>query len=426
LPNQAAKPYRRVFRASLRWTQLLGPGLITGAADDDPSGIGTYSIAGAQAGFGLIWMAWVTWPLMAAVQMMCARVGMVSNEGLARVLCRKFPRWLVLLAALALLVANMLNIAADLSAMADAAGELSGWGGHLWVVFFALVITGTTVRFRYRKIAVVLKWLALSLGAYVAAAFFIHPHWGLLLRHAFLPAPIHGRAGWTTAVAILGTTISPYLFFWQTAQEVEERQANARRRKVADASPSGRLRNRRIDVAVGTFASNLVMFFVILTCAETLHRAGITEIAGTKDAAAALKPLAGNAATLLYTLGIVGTGLLAIPTMAGSAAYALSDVFQWKSSLDARIGGARAFYAVLIGTMLCAAGVDFVRFNPIKALYWSAVVNGLLAPVLLGGLLVVAADRKLMKNQRSSALSFGLVAAATLAMLGAAIGMWVA
>lgn len=409
-----------------RFLAALGPGVITGAADDDPSGIATYSIAGALLGTRLLWTAALTWPLMAAVQMMCARIGMVTGEGLAGALGRRFPKPLLVAVCAALLAANVLNIGADLSGMADAAEMLTGWSSHGWVLAFGAGIALATVRLRYYQLAAVLKWLALSLFAYVATAFLAHPSWPAVLADAFLPSVPRGRAAWATLVAILGTTISPYLFFWQTSQEVEEERAKGRRMLVQrEGATSREIADRAIDVGVGTFASNLVMFFVILTTALTLHAHGIVDIQTSRQAAAALRPFAGHLAATLYTLGLVGVGCLAIPTLSGSAAYAFAETFRWSEGLDEKVGGARGFYLVVVASTAAGVALDFADINPIRALFWSAVVNGLLAPFLLAGILVVASDRRLMHGQPSSLLGRIVVGATALLMLAAAAGMLV-
>ena len=410
---------RRVLRA-------LGPGIVTGAADDDPSGIATYSIAGAQLGTALLWTACFTWPLMAAVQATCARIGMVSGRGLMGALEQRFPRRVLGGAAVALFLANTLNVGADLTAMADAAELLTGVTSHLWVLCFAVAISWATIRLRYATIANTLKWLALVLFVYVAAAVELRPDWGDVLHAAVVPhLPRDGR-GWATVVAILGTTISPYLFFWQTAEEVEEEKMLGRRtlRARLGATPD-ELQARRWDIGIGTFFSNVAMFFIILTTALTLHRAGLTELSTSRQVAEALRPLAGRFATLLYALGVVGTGVLAIPTLAGSAAYAIAEVFDWPEGMDERFDGAPAFYTVFAISILLGVGMDFVRVSAVRALYWSAVLNGLLAPVLLAGIVVVASDRTLMANQPSSRLVRLTVALTALLMGGAAVAMFV-
>lgn len=406
--------------------ESTGPGIITGAADDDPSGIGTYTIAGAQLGTRFLWTALLTWPLMASVQMACARIGMVTGEGLASALEKKFPRFILIIFCFALFLANTLNVGADLSAMADSAEMLSGISSHFFVVLFGVVISVATVQLRYYQIAKVLKWLAICLFAYIIAAFIIGPNWSEVLTDTFTPRWPTDSAEWATLVAILGTTISPYLFFWQASQEVEEEKASGRDtvEKRQGATPKEIL-TRKYDVGIGTFFSNLVMYFVILTAALTLHKNGLTNIETSKEAAQALIPLAGRFASLLYTVGIIGVGLLAIPTLTGSAAYALAETFGWDQGLDARLGKAKAFYAVVIFSGVFAIIIDFVDFSPIRALYWSAVINGLLAPFLLIGILIVLFDEKLMLNQSGSALSKILIALTAVFMFVAAIGMFV-
>jgi len=410
----------------IRIFRLMGPGVITGAADDDPSGIATYSIAGAQLGTSLLWTSVVTWPLMGAVQMMCARIGMVTGEGLASGLRRKMPRWICVVFVFALLIANTINVGADLSGMADAAGLLTGWNSHLFVVLFGAAIAIASVRFRYHQIARVLMWLVISLGAYVVTAFLTRPDWGGVLHDTLVPRWPADRATWAMIVAILGTTISPYLFFWQAAQEVEEEKAKGRRMVVKRLGATrSELLDRKIDVGLGTFFSNVVMFFVILCCATTLHRHGITEITTTKEAAEALRPLAGPFATLLYTLGLIGVGCLAIPTLAGSAAYAFAETFDWPQGLDEPYDGARAFYLILVASIACGIVMDFLRLSPIKMLYWTAIINGLLAPFLLIGIYLVATDSKLMKRQASSGLNRVVVLLTIIAMLGAGVALFV-
>ena len=285
-----------------RFFSVLGPGLITGAADDDPSGIATYSIAGAQLGTSLLWTAFITWPLMAPVQRMCARIGMCTGKGLAGALRDKFPKRLVALVALALLIANTINVGADLSGMADAAEMLTGFNSHYFVVLFGLIIAYATIRFRYYQIANVLKWLAATLFAYVITAIVIRPDWTTIVHDTFVPSWPKGHEAWATLVAILGTTISPYLFFWQASQEVEEEKAMGRRMRIRrQGATSKEIRDRKLDVGVGTFFSNLVMYFIILTTALTLHLHGITNIETSSQAAGALAPLAGKFAATLFT-----------------------------------------------------------------------------------------------------------------------------
>jgi NRAMP (natural resistance-associated macrophage protein)-like metal ion transporter len=406
--------------------KALGPGVITGAADDDPSGIATYSVAGAQLGTKLLWTALLTWPLMAAVQIMCARIGKVTGQGLAGNFKQRFPGWLLRVFILALLVANTINIAADLAGMADAAEMLSGINARWFVVIFALLISWATVRLHYPQIANVLKWLVLVLFAYPITAFVVGADWGQVLRATLLPTMPHTKDEWSMLVAILGTTISPYLFFWQTSEEVEEEKAAGQntlaKRKGATLEE---LEMRNMDVGVGTFFSNMVMFFIILTTAITLNRHGNTHIETTRQAAEALRPFAGNFAVILFTMGIVGVGFLAIPTLAGSTSYAFAETLGWSQGLNKKLKQARAFYALILISTAMAVTLDFVGINPVKALYWTAVINGLLAPFLLVAILVVASDKKLMQGQPSSRLGWTLVALTTVAMFAAGVAMFV-
>jgi NRAMP (natural resistance-associated macrophage protein)-like metal ion transporter len=415
--------------APSRWIRALlkslGPGVITGAADDDPSGIATYSIAGAQLGTKLLWTALLTWPLMAAVQMMCARIGKVTGQGLAGNFKKRFPKWLLLAFVFALLAANTINIGADLAGMADAASMLSGVNSHWFVVAFALLISWATIRLQYDQIANVLKWLVLALFAYPITAFVVGANWGQVLRDTLIPSMPHTRNEWATLVAILGTTISPYLFFWQASEEVEEeKSAGQSSLALRRGATSEELKIRNIDVGVGTFFSNMVMFFIILTTAITLNRHGMMNIETSRQAAEALRPFAGNFATTVFTLGIVGVGFLAIPTLAGSAAYAFAETLGWRQGLNKRLRQARWFYALILVSTGVGVALDFIGINPVKALYWTAVINGLLAPFLMVGILIEAADKKLMQGQPSSRLGWTVVAITTVAMFIAGIAMF--
>lgn len=404
----------------------LGPGLTTGAADDDPSGIATYSAAGALLGTGQLWTALLTWPFMASVQFMCARIGMVTGAGLSSALHKKFPKWLIAIAAVALLIANTINIGSDLSGMADAAEMLTGLNSHWYVFTFGIFIAVATIWIRYFHFAKVLKWLALVLFAYVITAFVVGPDWSKVAHDTFVPSLPKGHEAWAMLVAILGTTISPYLFYWQTSMEVEEEKAIGRRMLAWRRGATKReIRTRRIDVGTGTFFSNLVMYFIILTTALTLHAHGMTHIDTTKQAAEALLPLAGKFAYLLFTIGIIGVGFLAIPTLAGSASYAFAETFGWRQGIDKRFTAARAFYGVVILSVAVGIALDFFGVNPIQALYWTAIINGLLAPFLLIGILLVASDRKIMCGQPSSKLGLASVGITMLLMFAAAIGMFV-
>jgi NRAMP (natural resistance-associated macrophage protein)-like metal ion transporter len=397
MPRRARKnPLRRFI-------SLLGPGLTTSAADNDPSGIATYSIVGAQLGTSLLWTAFLTWPLMACVQFMCSRIGMVTGRGLAGALRQKYPRWLLFIAATALLSANIITIGADLAGMSDAGKMLTGINSHVFTIFFGVGITLAIIYFRYHQIAFVLKWLTLALFAYVITAFILRPNWGSVLYDTFIPSWPKGHNAWQNLVAVLGTTITPYLFFWQASQEVEEEKAIGRRMLVSREGATKReILDRQVDVGAGTFFSNVVMYFIILTAALTLHAHNETNIESSRQVAEALKPLAGSFAATLYTIGLVGVGLLAIPILAGSSAYAFAETFVWRDGLDLPVTSARYFYGVIGASTLLGIVLVFVKINPIKALFWASVINGVLSPFVLVGVLLVACDRSLMKRQAST------------------------
>jgi NRAMP (natural resistance-associated macrophage protein)-like metal ion transporter len=398
-----------------RILKAAGPGVVTGAADDDPSGIATYSMAGAQLGTHLLWTAFLTWPLMAFVQMMCARIGMVTGMGLAQALERKFSRRIVLIASLMLLVANTINIGSDLAGMSDALEVLTGIPAEVFVAPMGFGIMWATIVLRFNQIEHVLKWLAGFLLVYVFTAFLIHIDWSEVLFATLIPSMPHGPNAWATLVALLGTTISPYLFFWQTGQEVEDDKAGGRIAGMQRQAVSAvKITDRAIDVALGTFFSNIVMYFIILTTAMTLHRAGITQIESSKDAALALRPLAGELASTLYAMGILGVGFLAIPTLAGSAAYAVSETFRWDEGLDLKFRQAPRFYMVMVVATAIGALLTLLNVNPMQALFWTAVMNGVLSPFLLVGILAIATDKAIMRGQTSSRTSVAVVALTTL------------
>ncbi len=404
----------------------MGPGLITGAADDDPSGIATYSMAGAKLGTGMLWTALLTWPLMGVVQMMCARIGMVTGMGLLRALRKKFPKSLIVIISLALFLANTMNVGADLLGMADAAEMLVGVKAGFFVVLFGVVITVTSVRCDYQQIARILKWLCLALFAYVITGFLINPDWSTIARDTFIPSLPRGHDAMAMLVAILGTTVSPYLFVWQASQEVEEEKAQGLNRvRLRQEASQEAINTRALDVGAGTFFSNLVMYFIILTTGLTLHQHGITDIETSKQAAEALRPLAGSFAAGLYTVGVIGVGLLSIPTLAGSAAYAFAETFAWKQGLNEKPKVAWRFYAVFVLSMAVGMALYFLKVNPVKALYWSAIINGMLAPFLLVAIVIVASDSRLMKKQPSSRAARICVAITALLMFAAAAGMFI-
>jgi NRAMP (natural resistance-associated macrophage protein)-like metal ion transporter len=381
----------------VRYFQTLGPGLVTGASDDDPSGITTYSVAGAAYGYGLLWTAIITFPLMAAIQLICARIGLVTGRGLAGAVGRHYPRPLLLSACLILLVANVFNIAADLGGMAEAAAMLTGLPTLPFILVFGVGITAVTVYMSYGTFARGLKWLTAVLFAYIAAAILARPDWFAVLRATVVPTFQWNQRAVETLVAILGTTISPYLFFWQASQEVEEEKGHGKRTLAQRRGATvHELADARLDVNTGMFFSNVVMYFIILATAATLYRTGLHDIQTAKQAAEALRPLAGDAAYLLFGLGLIGTGLLAVPVLAGSASFAVAEIFHWRAGLDQKPRPAWRFYLVLAGAIVCGMVLDVFNTNPIRILFLSAVLNGLLAPPLMLLVMLVGNNRKIM------------------------------
>ncbi len=426
----AARPYRsrteRIgdhFRSRAR---ELGPGLITGAADDDPSGIATYSQAGAAFGYGMLWVSLITLPLMAAVQLMCARIGIVAHSGLAGVLRRHYPRWILWAACALLLVGNTVNIAADLGGMAAAASLMTGVPSIWFVPGFTVLILALLVLASYQRMTRVFKWLSLALFSYVLAAFLAHPSGIGVITGTLTPRLVWSKDYLLMFVAILGTTISPYLFFWQAAQNAEN-DAHLRQQLVGRPHRTvyRELRTAARDVNAGMFISNAIMYFIILTTAATLHRAGLTDIQSAEQAAAALRPLAGPAAALLFTAGLVGTGMLGVPVLAGSGAYAIAEAASWRAGMDETIHTAREFYAVIAVAMVIGMALNFAHINAIKLLVWSAVINGLLAPPLIIIILVVCNNAGVMGEHRNGrGLNILGGAAAVLMSAAAAALIW--
>lgn len=382
----------------------LGPGLITGAADDDPSGISTYSVAGASYGYATLWTALLSFPLMAAIQLMCARLGMVTGCGLASVLRARYSRWVLWFACTLVVVANVFNIGADLGGMADAMQMMTGVRAYLWTPFFAALILTLLLWTSYRLMARIFKWLTLVLFAYVIAAFLSHPNWGNVLRATFIPHLEWSKDYISVLVAILGTTISPYLFFWQAAQEVEEDREHGKTTVAQRKGATNKeLRVAKRDVITGMLLSNLVMYFLILTTGATLNAHGHKHIETAKQAAEALRPLAGQGAYWLFTFGIIGTGMLAVPVLAGSCAYAIAEGAKWKdASLNLQPRLATKFYAVIGVAIAIGLAFDFAGFNAVRMLFWSAVLNGLLAPPLVIMVVLLTGDRKVMGNRVNS------------------------
>lgn len=374
----------------------LGPGLVTGAADDDPSGIATYSQAGAQFGYGLMWTMVLCYPLMSAVQLVSAHIGRVTGSGLAKNLISTFPKRLVGLLIAILLIANTINIGADLSAMAASADLVAGGGEHVFVIAFALASTILQLFIPYHRYARILKWLTLSLFAYVAVLLVVRTDWPDALVGLVWPRDL-GRDALLTIVALLGTTISPYLFFWQSSQEAEE-LADSRHKPIKKAPMSARkqFRRMRVDTLAGMAFSNLISLAIIMATAATLHRQGITQINSAAQAAQALRPFAGQFAFLLFALGIIGTGFLAVPVLAGSGAFAVAEIFGWKEGLEYQPQQAAGFYSIIVLATLVGVLIDWSPLDPMRALFWSAVLNGLAAVPLMIAMMVVVSSRKVM------------------------------
>ncbi len=377
---------------------LIGPGLLTGASDDDPSGIGTYSQVGAQFGYGMLWTMLFSYPLMVAAQLVCARIGRVTGKGLAGNLREFYPRWALYPLVALLLVANTINIGADLGAMGAGVQLLAGGEAGWYTIAFGVASVLLEVLVPYHRYVHVLKWLTLALFAYVATVFVVKIPWGQVLHDTFLPKISWTKDYVTTIVAVFGTTISPYLFFWQASQEVEELDACDEDKPLIDAPNQAGVQLHRIDVDtyLGMGASNVVAFFIMLTTAATLHAHGVHDIESAAQTAQALKPVAGEFAFALFALGIVGTGLLAVPVLAGSAAYAVGETMQWNTGLELKPRMARGFYVVIAVATLAGTAMNFVHVNPIKALFWTAVINGVIAVPMLAAVMLLAAREKTM------------------------------
>lgn len=388
----------KALKKSKDYWRALGPGLTTGASDDDPSGIATYSQAGAKYGFQLLWLAPLTFPLMAVVQEMCARIGLVTGRGLAGNIRVHFSKKVLYTCTTLLFAANAFNIGADLGAMAKGMQLLYPQLNFAFlVIVFAGLSVGLQIFTPYAKYARYLKWLAMILLTYVLSAFLAHPNWGEVIKHTVVPNLSFDKDQLLLICAILGTTISPYLFFWQTSQEVEEqillgRTSIALRRGISKQD----VRRMRVDVWSGMFLSNVVMFFIIAACGGVLFANGITNITSAAQAAEALRPFAGDNAYFLFAIGIVGTGMLAIPVLAGSSSYALAESLKWREGLYRNLKQAQAFYGTIIISMLVGLAMNFVGIDPIKALIYSAVANGLVAPVVLLLIVRLSSNKKVM------------------------------
>ena len=414
-------------RKRVSWFRRLGPGLITGAADDDPGGIATHSQLGAQFGFDMMWTVLLAFPLMAAIQSACARIGRVTGKGLAANMMRVMPRWLAAAIVLLLFAANTVNIGADLAAMGAAARLTLGWNEAACAVGFAAASLAAQVFIPYHRYVHVLKWLTLSLLAYAGVIFTVDIDWGAVASGLFRPQLEWSRESLVVVVAVLGTSISPYMFFWQTSEEVEDEAASGEG-SLLDNPQDADAELGRIawDTYVGMGFSSIVSFFIVLTTAVTLHASGITDIASSADAAAALRPIAGDFAFLLFSLGIIGTGLLALPVLAGSAAYAISELLGWRIGLENRLDEALGFYAVIALSFVLGLLMLFLPIDPIKALFWSAVLNGIIAVPLMAATMIVVSSRK---HLGPFAASLGLRIAgwcATAVMTAAALALFFA
>jgi Mn2+/Fe2+ NRAMP family transporter len=406
----------------------VGPGVITGAADDDPSGIATYSQAGAQTGFGLLWTVVLTWPLMVAVQSVSARIGRVTGRGLAGNMVLVFPRSVVTTLVLLLFVANTINLGADLAAMGAAAKLMAGVGSaHLYTAGFALFSLLAVVFIPYHRYVGLLKWLTFSLLAYVGVVFTVKIDWHAVAVGALVPKFELSGEALTLVVAVFGTTISPYLFFWQSSQEVEDEEADPEAGALIARPEQANRELNRIgwETWVGMAMSNGIAFFIMLTTAVTLHAAGKTDIQTAEQAAEALKPIAGEAAAFLFSLGLIGTGLLAIPILAGSAAYAAAEARGWQTGLERPLAEARPFYIVIAVAIVLGIAVDFSPLDPIKALIWSAVLNGVIVVPIMAAMMIVASRRKIMGDFVAALWQRLLGWAATAIMAAAAIAMFI-
>lgn len=382
-----------------KFLKRLGPGFITGAADDDPSGIATYSQAGAQFGYGQLWVSLFTTPFMIAIQEMCGRIGLVTGRGLASVIKDRYGKTVLYFAVFLLVAANTVNIGADLGAMASSAQLVFKGDFIFWVVAMAVFVLILEIFVSYRTYSRYLKYCALTLLSYVVAAFMVKQDWGLVLRSTFIPSFVWSRDYVFNLIAFLGTTISPYLFFWQTSEENEEEIMAGKLQGMGEGKPKlGRndIKRMRFDTAAGMIFSNLVSFFIIATTAVTLGRAGITNVGTATEAAIALKPLAGQFASLLFALGVIGTGLLAVPVLAGSASYAVAETLGWRSGLYRKLRDAHGFYGVITIATLVGILINFIGIPPFKMLYYAAAFNGLISPVLMVIILLIAGNSKIM------------------------------
>ena len=423
LESRLAREKNPIKRALM----ILGPGLITGASDDDPSGIGTYTQAGASLGLATLWTAIVTLPMMAAIQFICAKIGMVSGMGLAGVLRKHYPRWLVVGAIILLVIANTINAGTDIGAIAASVNLLAPRVPALaLVVPIAIAIVLVQILGSYRTLVRIFKWLTLTLFAYIVAAFLAKPHWAEVLKATFIPAFRFDNQYLMTLVAIFGTTITPYLFFWQASQEVEEelrmgRETLAEREGATDRE----LRIAEIDVDAGMIFASVVFYFVVLASAATLHASGKTDIQTATDAAEALRPLSHGMATVLFALGLIGSGFLAVPILTGASAYAMCEAFDWRYGLNEKFRDARRFYLIIAAATLVGLLINFFKIPPVTALFWTAVLNGVLAPPLIVIIMLVSNSKKVMGKRTNGLLTNFLGWSTAAIMIAAAVGMFV-
>jgi NRAMP (natural resistance-associated macrophage protein)-like metal ion transporter len=411
--------------------RALGPGLITGASDDDPSGIATYSQAGAQLGYAITWTMLFSYPLMAVIQEISGRIGRTTGKGIAGNIRQHYPNWLLQAIVVLLFVANILNIGADLGAMGDASALLIGGPRLLYVVMFGAICALLQIFMQYSRYVGVLKWLTLALFAYFGTVMAVKIPWSEAARGFLVPTFSSEPAFWTTVVAILGTTISPYLFFWQASEEAEDTKEKPRRKPLLEAPRQGpdAIERIRLDTYIGMAFSNAVALAIMITTAATLHLAGITDIESSSQAAEALRPVAGPFAFTLFTLGIVGTGLLAVPVLAGSAAYALGEARKWPIGLARKPKEAKAFYLAIATATLIGILINFSPINPIKALYWSAVINGIVAVPVMAIMMLMAVNAKVMGEFRiplaMRVIGWVATVVMALAVIGMAVTAWV-
>ena len=403
----------------------IGPGLITGVADDDPSGIATYSQAGAQFGLNMLWTMPLAFPLMAAIQSMCARIGRVTGKGLAANIKTTFPPFVLYSVVALLLIANTLNIAADVAAMGEVAELITGVNRHLMTAFFVFGTVLLQVFIPYHHYVNFLKWLTISLLAYAAVLFTVHVPWGDVMKHTFLPTFIFNADSAAVIVGVFGTTISPYLFFWQASEEVEDMHTKKATLPLLNNKRVAGKELRRIgwDTWSGMFYSNITAYFIILATAVTLHVSGITDINSAAQAASALRPLAGDFAFLLFALGILGVGLIGVPVLAGSGAYALSEVLNWNTGLERKVSDAQGFYSIIVVSVFLGLAIQYTPISPMKALFWSAVINGVIAVPLMVVVILLVSKKSVMGKFTASRpiVILGWVAVAVMGF--AAIGM---